>query len=302
MTTFDARRHPGEERTGTRRPPGGPSYRRAGAAEAPPPRHRGHEGLGPAATLPLAATLLLLTVPACTGARSFDAPPDRTVTFLYDRSSSVEPRLLLSARELTRRHLQTLRAGDRLMVWALGGDGDPDRWSTRVPVGWPDGGEDFVDDVRDRVVDVTDTTRHDRHPGSDLVRALEAFTEEMERHPDSRHVLYIFSDMLQVGRGLNFEAPDFRAPMEWLSEAASEGGLPALKGVCVVVLGPRGGTARDRHVRAFWEAFFQAAGAELAPENYTPRLSRLPEAPCPGLPGAPRPDRGTAPEPGAPSF
>lgn len=264
--------------TGADRRPRCPGERRRGPEARPP---SSVPAAWPAA---LGALLLLAAVAACAGSRrGVDRAPANTVAFLFDRSSSVDGRLLLSARELTRRRLGALTPGDRLMVWSLDGDELESR-SWRVPEAGPEG-EGFLGEVRERVVAVTDTAPYERRPGTKLLRALEELAEEIEHSPETGTVVYLFSDMLQVGSGLNFEAPDSEAPRAWVSEKTAAGDLPDLRGLCVVVVGPREDTVRDRNVRAFWEAYFRAAGADLAPENYAARMSRLPESPCPSPPG-----------------
>lgn len=189
--------------------------------------------------------------------------------------------LLAQSRELTRRRIGSLPGGGRLLVRGVGGDdgGRVEGWT--VPAGWPSGGSDgFLADVRNEVVALTETSRERRERRSDLLDALDALADELGERGRPGTVLYLFSDMLQVGGDLDFEAADVEAARAWLRERAAEGELPDLGGVCVVVVGAHEDTVRQRAVRSFWEEYFRAAGAELLPENWTGRMVRLPTAPC----------------------
>lgn len=205
-----------------------------------------------------------------------------TTVFLYDRSTSVSDGLLAQSRELTRRRLAELAAGGRVAVRGVGGEDDEDGESWILPAGWPErGAEELLPDVRERVVGLTGTSRGQRSGRSDLLEALEDLAEEMEGLDRRGSVVYLFSDMLQVGGDLDFEAADVEAARRWLREREAEGELPDLRGVCVVVVGAHEDTVRQRAVRSFWEDYFRAAGAVLLPENYTARMVRLPADPCP---------------------
>lgn len=201
--------------------------------------------------------------------------------FLYDRSSSVPDQLLVQSRELTRRRIGELPGGGPLIVRGVGGE-DDDGESWTVPRGWPAvGQEDFLPDVRERVVALTETARRGREARSDLIGALDRLGEELDDRARAGAVLYVFSDMLQVGGDVDFEGSDPGSARAWLERRREEGELPDLGGVCVVVVGAHEDTVRQRAARSFWEAYFRAAGAVLLPENYTGRMVRLPSDPCP---------------------
>lgn len=212
-----------------------------------------------------------------------DAATGPATVFLFDRSSSVPDQLLVQSRELTRRRIGELPGGGPLVVRGVGGgDDDGERWT--VPRGWPGAGqEDFLPDVRERVVALTETSRRGREARSDLIGALDLLGEELDDGARAGAVVYVFSDMLQVGGDLDFEGSDPGSARAWLERRAEEGELPDLGGVCVVVVGAHEDTVRQRAARSFWEAYFRAAGAVLLPENYTGRMVHLPSDPCPSV-------------------
>ena len=54
----------------------------------------------------------------------------------------------------------------------------------------------------------------------------------------------------------------------WIGARKAQNRLPDLSGVCIVISGTAATTAHGSRIREFWERYFQAAGANLPPDNY----------------------------------
>lgn len=101
--------------------------------------------------------------------------------------------------------------------------------------------------------------------GSDLFGAIARATLEFAEDRAGEKRLVILSDMRQVGRGFNFERA-VGHPVARVAEAHRLGLVPRLDGVEVWVLGAHTADIDERQwkqLRAFWQAYFQRAGAEL---------------------------------------
>ena len=119
--------------------------------------------------------------------------------------------------------------------------------------------------------------------GTDLIGALHAAANTFPDSGADRHLLVIFSDMIQESPELNLpslaKAGDARVPL-MIKELEDHKRIPKLTGVTVVVVGAgetsaaeSGSSTRDegayfRSVRLFWMQFFERAGAKLEERNY----------------------------------
>lgn len=246
------------------------------------------------------AVALVLAVAAATGcgdgtaeARETDRPPVLAV-FVYDRSGSVTDHQLELARRLTAERVLALDHGDRIVGMELleASLAEPvRRWSQQVPARQNPGlrtpGDSaarirFLRDARDYMRTFTDTATRNPRRGTDVLSTLHDVAADLRAHPDHRAVLYLFSDMLQANREMNFERPGGRPETGWVGRASEEGKLPDLGGLCVAVVGARVDTDRGQAVKAFWREYFEATGAVLRERDYTLRPVRLPEGPCGG--------------------
>lgn len=248
-----------------------------------------------AAVLALAAPLLAGVVSGCGGdraeAREKETPPDLAI-FVYDRSGSMPEYKLRLARELTNRRVRQLDHGDRIVAMELLEASlaePPQRWSQRVPrreyPGMRVSSDSlararFLRDAQTYMQRFTDTTSRDSTRGTDILSTLHDVAADLRAYRDHRATLYLFSDMLQANRKLNFEGPETEPPTDWVERAAADGRLPDLRGLCVVVVGARTDTEKGQAVKAFWRRYFEATGATLRDRNYMLRPVRLPEAPC----------------------
>ena len=85
-----------------------------------------------------------------------------------------------------------------------------------------------------------------------------------------RRVLVVLSDMLHcVPHSLCLDRSDFKGVgARWFANERANGALASLHDVCVTVVGAEQANGRDANVREFWRTYFEAAGANLAPERY----------------------------------
>lgn len=103
---------------------------------------------------------------------------------------------------------------------------------------------------------------------TDVLTTLHIASEYLRDSGARSKQLVILSDMYQSTPAWEFEGAR-RMPGEGWVQAQSSGGLlPALEDACVVVIGADPTTPEGQRVRAFWSAYFEAAGGELEPGNY----------------------------------
>lgn len=253
----------------------------------------------------LALLVLAAALPSACGPSSADqetSPPEPNdlVVFVYDRSASIPDYKLELARDLTDQRLRLLRHGDRvaaLEMLQLSLSEPPRRWSQRSPereFANRDIRRDsvalarFVRDAQDYLIRFTSTEEREHIGGTDILSTLHDVASEVNAYPDHRPVLYIFSDMLQSNRVMDFERGNPVSRLGWVREADREGRLPGLNGVCVVVVGARTDTDHGQAVQQFWTEYFERTGATLLRSNYVLRPVRLDRHPCGGSASASR--------------
>lgn len=244
-----------------------------------------------AALTALVAVLLALPVAGCGGGAAEEEekePPPELAIFVYDRSGSMPDYQLERAQELTAKEVRELDHGDRIVAMELleaSLDEPPRRWSQRVPEReYPDMEVDsdsvararFLRDARIYLQKFTDPESREPSRGTDILSTLHDVAADLRAHEDHRATLYLFSDMLQANPDLNFEDPVVEPPTDWVEEAASEGRLPDLRGLCVVVVGARTDSEKGQAVKEFWRRYFEATGATLSDRTYTLRPVELP--------------------------
>lgn len=248
-----------------------------------------------AALTALLAVLVAWPVAGCGGGAAEEEekePPPELVIFVYDRSGSMPDYLLERAQTLTATKVRELDHGDRIVAMELleaSLDEPPQRWSQRVPEReYPDMevGSDsvararFLRDARIYLQNFTDPESRESSRGTDILSTLHDVAADLRAHEERRATLYLFSDMLQANPELNFEQSGVEPPTGWVKEAASEGRLPDLEGLCVVVVGARTDTEKGQAVKGFWRRYFEATGAMFRDRNYTLRPVELPVSPC----------------------
>lgn len=260
----------------------------------PAPRSR---AMGRLATA-LVAAAALAPVWACSSGAPADAraerpaEPNRLVVFVYDRSTSIPDHQLAAANELTNLRIDELDHGDRvasMQLLQLSLAEPPKRWAQAVPereVVDHEIARDsvsrvrFLRDAKALLRQFSDTAGRDDVNGTDILSTLHDVGAEIRAYPDHTAILYLFSDMLQSNRLIDMEGLRQMPPDGWIAQAAEQGRLPDLTGLCVMVVGARVDTEQAQRVKAFWDEYFRTTGATLRDRNYVLRPVRLPADPC----------------------
>ncbi len=242
-----------------------------------------------------AATVAVLA--ACGGEETPPEPqappePNQLVIFVYDRSTSIPDHTLELAGRLTTDRVMQLDHDDRvggMRVLQLSLAEERQSWSELVPprvVKEHEIARDSVSKVRflrDATVllqRLSDPAERGKIDGTDILSTLHDVGAEMRAYPNHDATVYLFSDMLQSNRQIDMEGLRLMPPDGWVQEAKGSGRLPDLEGLCVVVVGARVDTQASQRVKAFWDEYFQATGANLLESNYMLRPVRLPMNPC----------------------
>jgi hypothetical protein len=209
---------------------------------------------------------------------------------VYDRSTSIPDHTLELAGRLTNDRVMELGHDDRvggMRVLQQSLAEERQSWSDLVPprtIVEHEVARDsvarvrFLRDATVLLARLSDPSGRDDIGGTDILSTFHDVAAEMRAYPDHVATTYVFSDMLQSNRQIDMERE--MPPSGWIQEAKSSGRLPDLSGLCVVVVGARVDTQASQRVKAFWDEYFQATGANLVGANYMLRPVRLPLNPC----------------------
>lgn len=244
-----------------------------------------------------AAMLALAGIPLACGGDAGNTEvqppePSEMVVFVYDRSNSITDHSLELAQQLTRDRILELDHGDRIVgmqLLQLSLAEAPQRWSQNVPIREVEDFEvrqdsvnraRFLMDANVLLSQLAAPGPRTEVDGTDILSTMHDVGEEIRAYPEHVATLYLFSDMLQSNRQIDMEGLR-RMPSEtWVRQAAGNGTLPDLSGLCVMVVGARVDTDAAQRVKSFWTEYFEATGATLDSRNYVLRPVRLPSAPC----------------------
>jgi hypothetical protein len=248
--------------------------------------------------LAVAGGMLALSTSGCTesaqAARNRDILAEEAtrapehLIFVYDRSASISGSQLDGAHELMRQRVRALGHGDHIgaiEVLQRSIEEVPRRWSQAVPPReQPDmvlaadsiSRARFIRDAVDYLATFADSTDRGGIMGTDLLSTFHDVAAEFQANPDAQRTLYVFSDMLQSTPEIEMEGARRMPPAHWVLQQASQGTLPDLTGVCVVVVGGRIDNGLGQRVKAFWKTYFDATGATLYDRNYAFRPVKLP--------------------------
>ncbi|MDB4879065.1 MAG: hypothetical protein JWL60_511 [Gemmatimonadetes bacterium] len=127
----------------------------------------------------------------------------------------------------------------------------------------------FFDPAASRKVMSTDLF-HTLHRAADYAKAANG----------RRTTLVLLSDMLQSTGQVNMERSGGIPGDAWITGLESEGRLPDLRNVCVLVVGADATTRSGARARQFWSHYFEAAGATYRPGNYRNMVSDPGEIGC----------------------
>ncbi len=259
-------------------------------------------GLSPRAvfrTTGLAVTVTALgSLVGCTGTPAADMESAveeqrELLIFVFDRSTSIPNHSLTLSAQLANQRLDELTHGDQIsamQLLQLSLAEPPRRWSQSVPLREFENQKiasdsvsraRFLMDAKAYLRVFSDTAGREDINGTDILSTLHDVSEELRAYPNYRATLYLFSDMLQSNRQIDFEGLRKMPPPDLVEEYASKGMLPDLTGLCVVALGARVDTEASQRVKQFWFDYFRATGAQLMDHNYMLRPVRIPVNPCP---------------------
>jgi hypothetical protein len=259
-------------------------------------------GLSPRAVLRttgLAVTVTALgSLVGCTGTPAADMESAveeqrELLIFVFDRSTSIPNHSLTLSAQLANQRLDELTHGDQIsamQLLQLSLAEPPRRWSQSVPLREFENQKiasdsvsraRFLMDAKAYLRVFSDTAGREDINGTDILSTLHDVSEELRAYPNYRATLYLFSDMLQSNRQIDFEGLRKMPPPDLVEEYASKGMLPDLTGLCVVALGARVDTEASQRVKQFWFDYFRATGAQLMDHNYMLRPVRIPVNPCP---------------------
>lgn len=254
-------------------------------------RNAGWRGRVPGALGPVAALACLIAAGGCVdsaaqggssagGAADPAAATPRTVVAVVDFSGSQTNLSVSESREYLEKLVGGLGYGDRLVLLEMYRAGPRDSVGSFV--------QDMPQPLRPGAV-----TSYDRReleaarrgvlsalpvffdpavvrtiPTTDLFTTLHIAAEHLGDAGNRDKELVLLSDMFQSTPRFEFEGARRMPPEDWVAQQERTGLLPSLTGTCVLVIGADHTTPAGQRVRAFWERYFDAAGATLEASNY----------------------------------
>ena len=230
--------------------------------------------------------LLLAALALAAGCSNDDAAgnsppaPARQYVLLLDLSGSQTAAKREAAQHAVSEMLARLGPGDRVVLMQVHqGSASEDgavRWTDTVPHML--GAEPTTLD-RERAERVRRAARSvadnifaqgtaGRLPTTDLFSSLHVAGEYVRDAGGRRSTLVLLSDMLQSANGVDMERAGGVPSAAWITQQQGAGLLPRLRGACVAVIGADATSPAGVRVRRFWQAYFSAAGARLADDDY----------------------------------
>jgi hypothetical protein len=125
-----------------------------------------------------------------------------------------------------------------------------------------------------------DAEKSKRIMSTDLFHTLWRAADYAKSANGRRTTVVLLSDMLQSTDEVNMEQPGGMPSDGWIERRKAEGRLPDLADVCVFVVGADPSTSRGAKVRAFWQKYFEAAGASFPAGNYRNMVADVGEVHC----------------------
>ncbi len=238
------------------------------------------------------AALLVLAASACREAEA--DPPAAGTQYIVgiDISGSRTPTQLREAQELLVGVVGRLENGDRLVLvetYQTGTDAArqwdgaiaPPRRAGRLTAGERKKAERFRSSAAMVARTFFDTTRSRQIRSTDLLATLRRASDYAKAGTGRPTTVLLLSDMLNATPELNMERAGGIPDSGWIARRRAEGRLPDLRDVCVFAVGGDVGSARGVEARAFWRAYFAAAGARYADDHYRNMVSDAAELRCP---------------------
>jgi hypothetical protein len=125
-----------------------------------------------------------------------------------------------------------------------------------------------------------DAEKSKRVMSTDLFRTLWRAADYAKSANGRRTTLVLLSDMLQSTDEVNMEHAGGVPSDSWIQSRKAQGRLPDLANVCVFVVGADPSSQAGATVRAFWQKYFEAAGARAPSTNYRNMVSDVSEVHC----------------------
>jgi len=195
----------------------------------------------------------------------------------FDRSTSRSQEEVTGDLALIKTVVDGLTFGDRVAILDVCAAGRTEAcrpWSRKMPalrLGLHASHEDSLlladarDDVRREIVKLS---RMPRIRGTDLFATLYDVSDLLQE-TNLPVTLVMFSDMLQDASGIWMSRGQVPEP----SSIGTRLHPPALRNVCVSVVGADASTDVGRRVKTFWERYFGAAGSNFSGDRYRRRAT-----------------------------
>ena len=231
--------------------------------------------------------------PKASAARSESPVPARQMIVAVDLSGSRDNQELAADKELLETIVQNMRPGDEIVLIRIAGARGQKglaTWARTFPA-FQDGHRPTQREQRLFKATQEDATRDVSNlfkqrdsvkiGGTDIRAALFAASDKSREASGRRTTLILLSDMIQEADGLNFTRPRGIPDAEWIIAQKNAELLPSLSNVCVSVVGPDVSTSIGVQTRAFWGAYFRAAGAIFSNDRYRRTMRQFDSLLCP---------------------
>ena len=217
--------------------------------------------------------------------------PARQYIVGIDISGSRTPTQLRDARALMESLIASLSYGDRLVLIETyqGGRDDAERWEVSLPassdpsnptISEREGAEEARAAALAVLPTFFDPRRMKEIRSTDLIQTLYRASDYARGRSRDSTVVLLLSDMLNATPELNMEKPGGVPDVSWVQARSRAGRLPALRGVCVFVVGADVETPRGVAARRLWMEYLGAAGARMDADGYRGLVTRREEVRC----------------------
>jgi hypothetical protein len=240
--------------------------------------------------LVLAGAVLVTGCDAAVGGESPTAPHFYIVGI--DISGSRTKSELDESKKLLDGVIDRLQAGDHLtLIEAYQGGREPARqWSDSIRAPKKPGQltasekrrlDDFKGIARMQTSILFDSVRAKGILSTDIFGTLNRAADYAKASRNrGTTTLLLLSDMMNETPDVTMTTRQEIPGNTWIRERAQANRIPRLGGVCVVVVGADVSSARGAAIRTFWDKYFEAAGTQVAPDNYRNMISDPSEVNC----------------------
>jgi len=219
--------------------------------------------------------------------------PPRQMIVAVDLSGSRNDIELASDRELLQTIVRSLHPGDEMVLIRVAGSGGQRglaTWGRTLPT-FQDQDQPTQREQRqfkaaqdDAIRDVSNLFKQRdsvKAGGTDIRATLYTAGDKSREASGRRTTLILLSDMIQEADGLNFMRPHGIPGTDWVEAQQRADLIPHLSKVCVSIVGPDVSTSQGVKTRAFWSAYFRAAGAVFSNDRYRRTMTQFESLLCP---------------------